>query len=206
MLDLMKPSTARPHTAAAQVPSRRSVRPGSFRGSLRIALVLMGLATASSHLQAQAHSATAERKVNLQVGGGFTIANPDYSPDHFKGFTGYADFDFTDHFGVEFDIHQINTPTNDKLSERTYEIGGRYIRHYSFVNPYLKGMVGRGVFNFLYDQANLAYNMYAVGGGIDFNVQKHINARIDYEYQRWPGFPPRGLQPNLVTVGGAYHF
>ncbi len=32
-------------------------------------------------------------------------------------------------------------------------------------------MVGRGVFNFQYDVANLAYNMFAIGGGADYQRQ-----------------------------------
>ena len=54
------------------------------------------------------------------------------------GFGGYATLDFKYHFGVEVNIRQVNTtePTIT-VYERTYEIGGRYVRHYGRFNPYL---------------------------------------------------------------------
>ncbi len=92
------------------------------------------------------------------------------------------------------------------------------MRHYGRFNPYVRGSYGRGVFNYSQPNtpndpntnyhviANLAYNMWAIGGGIDFNVLKHVNARADYDYQNWGSFPPHGLQPNVISVGAAYRF
>jgi hypothetical protein len=67
-------------------------------------------------------------------------------------------------------------------------------------------MYGRGVFNFPYDVANLAYNLFAGGVGADVRVLPYLNLRLDYEYQRWLSFPPTGLTPQILTVGVAYHF
>jgi opacity protein-like surface antigen len=70
-------------------------------------------------------------------------------------------------------------------------------------------MYGRGVFNSTYrgqTTANIAYNMLAFGGGLDYRVLPYLNIRGDYEYQRWFGFPPNGLTPSVVTVGVAYRF
>ena len=162
---------------------------------------------------------TASRAGDLQLGGGFTVANPDYlNPDysssHFKGIALYGDFDFKEHYGIEADFHHISGDPADQLYERTYEIGGRYLRHYGIFAPYIKGMVGRGVFNFPLpagapsgsQHPNLAYNIYAIGLGVDYRILSYLNGRVEYEYQSWPGFPPTGLQPNLITVGVAYHF
>lgn len=160
----------------------------------------------ASALHGQATISTASRTADVQVGLGISAANPDYSPAHFYGGTIYATVDFREHFGAELNIRQLNTTEANKLSERTYEIGGRYVRHYGIFHPYARLSVGRGVFNFLNDSANLAYNMYSAGLGVDVNVTRKINARADYEYQRWSSFPPRGLQPNIITVGAAYHF
>jgi hypothetical protein len=33
-----------------------------------------------------------------------------------------------------------------------------------------------------------------------------LNARVDYEYQRWISFPPNGLSPWIVSIGAAYRF
>ena len=67
-------------------------------------------------------------------------------------------------------------------------------------------MYGRGVFNFPNDVANLAYNLGAVAGGVDYNALRHVNVRVEYEYQHWFGFPPNALTPQLGTVGVAYRF
>jgi hypothetical protein len=67
-------------------------------------------------------------------------------------------------------------------------------------------MYGRGVFNFPNNVANLAYNMFAIGGGTDFSVLPYLNVRADYEYQFWHSFPPQGLNPQVITIGVAYHF
>ncbi|SNT39283.1 Outer membrane protein beta-barrel domain-containing protein [Granulicella rosea] len=173
------------------------------------------LCSASPLLHAQAKHA-AERLGDLQIGAGFVVGKSDYGP-HLLGGDVYVDFDRTSHWGGEFVVHQANASGGSGLYERTYEIGPRYTRHYGPASPYAKVMIGRGVFNFpgYYNTvtknygpspANLAYNMYAVGAGSDLRVLDHLNVRLDYEYQRWAGFPTNGLTPQLVTVGVAYHF
>ncbi len=96
------------------------------------------------------------------------------------------------------------------IYEKTYEIGPRYSRTYrGRFSPYVKGLYGRGVFNFTYrgeTTANLAYNMLGLGGGLDYKLLRHVNVRGEYEYQRWFGFPTNGLSPSVVTIGGAYRF
>jgi len=154
---------------------------------------------------AQANS-TISRLGDLQIGGGYTSANSDYLANRIRGLAFYADFDFYKNFGVEAEFHQASDPNPTKLYERTYEVGGRYARHYGRFAPYGKLLVGRGVFNFIDDEANLAYNMGAVGGGVDVSVHPRINVRADFEYQVWSSFPPNGLTPSLVTIGVAYHF
>ncbi len=103
-------------------------------------------------------------------------------------------------------FHQVNTPHEDKIYERTYEIGPRYVLRYGRFNPYVRAAYGRGVFNYPNDAANLAYNMFTGAVGVDVQVQRHIYARGEYEVQRWLNFPPHGLQPTVVTLGGAYRF
>ena len=156
-------------------------------------------------LHAQA-TPTASRAGDLQVGGGFVSADSDYAEDRYKGGFVFADFDFTQHFGAEFEIHQIYSPYGDQVHERTYEIGGRYYRTYGRFVPYAKAMYGRGVFNFQDNVANLAYNIFAGGVGVDYKVTRHINARAEFEYQHWASFQDSTLSPSLVSLGAAYHF
>jgi hypothetical protein len=170
------------------------------------ALIL--LACSSSVASAQAKY-TATRAGDLQLGAGYTNASSDYVPERVSGYSGYVTFDFTEHFGAEFDFHQVNDP-NSAIYERTYEWGGRYLRHYDNdkIRPYVRAMYGRGVFNFQNNVANLAYNMIVGAGGVDVTVHPRINVRAEFEYQDWLSGPgiTNGLTPMLINVGVAYHF
>ena len=150
---------------------------------------------------------TASRKGDFQVGVDFVAGSSDYA-GRLQGAGLYTTFDFTNHFGAEFDLNQADLP-NSSVYERTYEVGGRYYRNYGPVSPYAKAMIGRGVFNFATENvtyANLAYNMFSLGGGVDVRINRYLNARGNYEWQDWSSFPPHGLTPHLFTVGVAYHF
>jgi opacity protein-like surface antigen len=157
-------------------------------------------------LRAQA-VATAGRAADLQIGIGVVLAHPGYDNNlNFKGGALYLDLDPRAHWGGEFVLHQIYTPETDHVYERTYEIGPRYVRTYGRLRPYAKLMYGRGVFNYTNDIANLGYNLFAAGGGTDYQLTRRINLRADYEYQRWLSFPAGSLTPQLLTIGVAYHF
>jgi hypothetical protein len=175
---------------------------------LKRILIVIGLVGAPAILLAQA-TPTASRAADLQIGAGFSNANTDYVPNRVNGPTIYVDFDFYRHFGIEGEFRFLkDSPTN--IYEKTYEIGGRYSHpfRYRYV-PYAKFLYGRGVFNFASygtTTANLAYNMFAGGAGLDYRVLPYLNIRGDFEYQHWVGFPPNGLTPTVITIGAAYRF
>ena len=175
-------------------------------------IYLAGFTVARLHGQA---AATASRVADLQIGAMFNLANSDYRPAKFKGFGFYSTYDFKYHIGIEGEFHQINDPnTTEGIYERTYEIGPRYVLHYGRFAPYAKGMYGRGVFNYpplfgdpkLGPIANLAYNIFAIGAGVDYHVMPSLNVRAEYEDQQWLSFPPNGLTPRIFSVGVAYRF
>lgn len=151
---------------------------------------------------------TASRLGDWQVGGGFSFGSSDYTVNKIRGFSFYSDFDLTHRYGVEVDFHQLNDP-NSAVYERSYEVGGRYLlRRIGPLKPYVKGMYGRGVFNFPLNEANLAYNMFTGGGGADIPINERITGRADFEYQKWLSGPgiSNGLTPLVFTFGAAYHF
>ena len=151
---------------------------------------------------------TASRVGDIQVGGGFSMASPDYQPGSIKGGSFYADYDFMRHVGVEVDFHQLNASVNN-LYERSYEVGGRYLlKPHGALKPYIKGLYGRGVLNFPQNEANIAYNMFVAGGGVDYDVKRWLSVRGDFEYQYWLSGPgiQNGLTPLVGTVGVAYRF
>jgi opacity protein-like surface antigen len=154
---------------------------------------------------------TATRSGDLQVAGTFSLADSDYSVNRFRGYGGFASFDFRYHFGVVAEFHQLNDPVGSLATyERTYVAGVRYVLHYGRLRPYAKGVFGRGVFNYPKVGpglgANIAYNVAAVGAGADYSLTRSISLRADYEYQEWLGFPPHGLTPQILEIGAAYRF
>jgi|SRR5580704_10634879 hypothetical protein len=182
----------------------------------RILLLICMVGFTCTRLHAQAIP-TASTGGALQIGAMFNLANPDYRPQTFKGYGFYTTFDFNYHVGIEGEFHQINDPDSaEGIYERTYEIGPRYVLHHDRYNPYAKILYGRGVFNYpnlldpvsnkLTPTANLAYNIGAIGVGLDYRALPGMNVRVDYEYQQWFSFPPNGLTPQVFSIGVAYRF
>ena len=187
-------------------PGRLILSRANRRAGFGLLLLLAGAIACSGHGQAVP---TASRAGDLQVGVGYTSANADYSyvTDRVRGFNFYTDFDLRYHVGIEFTFHQLDDPAS-AVYERTYEAGGRYLRHYGRFAPYAKGLYGRGVLNFPKSDANLAYNLVSAGVGVDVAVHPRVNFRAEFEYQDWFSAPggDLNLTPSLVTVGVAYHF
>jgi len=173
-------------------------------------LIWLVLLFSTVHRAYSQASATATRLGTFQAGLGVTAASPDYGQLYIKGYTAYADFNFSDHIGVEAVTHQVSVVTPTDIGEDTYLIGPRYFRTYGRFSPYAKLLVGLGRFNLQFDYAphtSTSYLAYALGGGVDIRATEHINIRaVDFEAQRWPGFTTNGLTPYVTTVGAAYNF
>jgi hypothetical protein len=182
-----------------------------MRRSARIAVALcVGFTAGAARGQA---TPTALRLGDLQVGAGFAFAqsiNTQAIPSTRLSLSGaftYVVFDVREHFGVEANLRQLTDTDGSHISQRTYDIGGRYVRHYgnNLLNPYLKVLVGRGIYNYPHNVAKLAYNVYTGGGGVDVSVKSFFNVRLDYEYQTWLSFPRGDLHPGALSIGIAYH-
>lgn len=181
---------------------------------LRLVLALLSCSSSTYMLLGQARP-SATRAGDLQVGALFNLAAPDYGSRMLRGIGAYTTFDFRPHWGIEGTFHQLNDPLGEQgIYERTFEVGPRYVLRLGPLSPYAKLMIGRGVFQFPPDPrhpengsvANLAYNIWAGGFGTDYSLRSSINLRVDYELQRWSGYPPHGLSPQVFSIGIAYHF
>lgn len=184
-----------------------------------IASLALALSLCTGSLHAQALP-TEEKAGDLQIGGVASGALSDYAPQKFYGPGVYVDFDVRHRLGLEASFDYLNWPAPTGITEKTYQVGVRYrldgMRHIpTRVSPYLRGSFGRGVFNFGHtvvggvqvQNADLAYNLFSMGGGIDYHFKRSINLRlVDFQYQDWLGFPPNGLTPMVLSVGLAYHF
>jgi hypothetical protein len=168
-------------------------------------LALSFLLGSASVLYGQA-TPTASRAADVQIGVGYSVAYPDYLPQTFQGITAYADVDLRPHLGLEAEFHQVNNTGSYQSFQRTYEIGGRYLRTYGPLVPYVKAMIGRGQFEYPFAEAIGAYSMFAGGVGVDVKFGPYLRVRGEYEFQKWSSFPNGGLTPQIVTLGVAYHF
>lgn len=189
----------------------RNIRMVIYRAAALLSVLFCAGAVARQ-AGGQVTAPTAKRAADLQLGVGFSYGKHDYEytpledGTRINGLSIYGTLDVTPHLGVEIAFHQLGTHKDDHMYERSYEIGPRYVLHFNRINPYARVAYGRGVFNFPEDIANLAYNMGVIAGGVDVNVLRHVNVRGEYEYQRWFSFPNHDLQPQMITVGAAYHF
>lgn len=153
---------------------------------------------------------TAVAKGALQIGGGYTIAKPDYGQMNIAGFSGFADFDFKSHVGLEGSVHYIAFVTPTDLAENTYMVGPRFFTHRGRLTPYGKVLFGIGDLVIQETQDNVGRSpgadlAYSFGGGLDIVATQHLIVRaIDFEYQHWNY--GNGLTPIVVTVGAAYRF
>jgi opacity protein-like surface antigen len=177
---------------------------------LSLTLALTGVALPSvMHAQA---TAAATRGGMAQVGVAYSTSNEDqYVGKYLQGMTIYGTFDLNNHLGVEGDVHLDSAlKSYFGYTESSYDVGLRYVRHYGRFNPYAKALVGLGrskaqsSTQIVGGSTPGSYMLFGLGGGLDYSVSSHINARADFEYQRWPNFPPHGLTPPIFSIGVAY--
>jgi opacity protein-like surface antigen len=154
---------------------------------------------------------TATSQGRLQVGAGYTYANPDYGQKSIQGASGFVDFDFGQHLGVEADVHYVAFVTPLDLAENSYLIGPRIMLSRNRFTLYGKILAGYGDLVVQEEQDNIGhpsgfYFAYAGGGGLDIRATDRITVRaIDFEAQKWPNYG-NGLSPIVITVGAAYRF
>jgi hypothetical protein len=177
---------------------------------LFLTLSLVALLPSAMHAQA---TAAATRGGMSQVGVAYSIANEDeYPGKHVQGMTFYGTLDLNNHLGVEGDVHLDSIfKSYFQYTESSYDVGLRWTQHYRKFAPYGKGMVGLGHSyapapnQIVGGNTPGTYFLFAAGGGLDYYLTDKINVRVvDFEYQRWPNFPPHGLTPPIFSFGVAY--
>jgi opacity protein-like surface antigen len=178
-----------------------------------LSLVLSLALVLPSALHAQA-TAAATRGGIAQAGVAYTYSNEDeYPGKHLQGLTIYGTFDLNNHIGVEGNVHLASLfKSYYDYKENSYDAGLRWAQHYRKFTPYAKALVGFGHATAPYPNQIVGgstpgtYFLFGLGGGLDYSISNKIIARADFEYQRWPNFPPHGLTPPLFNVGVAYRF
>ena len=192
-----------------------------MRKSLMTFAWLAGLLALPSLGWAQALP-TASGMGKTQVGAAFSYAIPDfwvqpigdpqYQFQSIGGVTGYGDYDFTRHLGVEGDFHCLALITSLDRAELTYLVGPRVMLPYGRFVIYGKALGGIRDLYIQEQQDNHGVQSgsnigYSIGGGLDiFYNQKIVIRAFDYESQSWPGYGTNGISPSVFTFGVAYRF
>lgn len=119
------------------------------------------------------------------------------------GLTAVVDADTRRRIGIEGEARWLEWHQSAGVHAETYSIGARY--HFDFKSrfqPYAKGLVGEGNFNFPYNLASGHYLVLTAGGGLDFRLNRLVYIRAaDFEYQDWPQFTYGNMNTAAVSAG-----
>lgn len=149
--------------------------------------------------------------ITFWVGASVSTFNPDWgcansSPfscweHHLVGIGPYLDTNFflLGRIGLEGEEHLMFLNGPATLDENSY-LGGPRVRlfHHHAVNITGKFLLGEASLDVPPQKLGRGtYFAYAPGVAVDYRVASHVSARVEYEYQRWPGY-----KCNLCTGGG----
>lgn len=134
--------------------------------------------------------------MRLSAGGTASGYYLQYGAVKVLGGSAFLDADTRRHFGFEGEarwlvVHWKVSDQGSGADENatTYMAGPRYSRYYGRFQPYVKGLVGIGQFNYPYNFAKETDLVIAAGGGFDYRLSERIRWRaVDFEYQDWPQF------------------
>jgi hypothetical protein len=181
---------------------RRNRKP-AFNGRLAVALAvaLIALAMAgNAHAQVAASASSGGFGLSAGVTGSGEYIQ--YGERKMVGITGFADFDTMNHFGIEGEARFVQFRQTADVHFTTYSAGLRYRRNFHRFQPYVKGLIGEGFFNFPYNYATGHYLVTTAGGGLDYRISRNIHIRAaDAEWQYWPQFTYGSMTTLGVSTG-----
>jgi hypothetical protein len=139
----------------------------------------------------------------IWVGGEASAFKFDYGQQKLGGITALADVDTRRGIGVEGEARWLEyRSTNNMVHVESYSVGARYHRNVRRFQPYVKGLIGFGDFNFPYNYAYGRYTLVTMGGGVDYQWKKRISIRaVDMEYHMWPQFTYGSMNDMGVSMG-----
>jgi hypothetical protein len=173
-------------------------------------LLILSLFTFSCAAYGQALP-TADRNLQVQIGGAVSLGNPDYDDKDIKGVSLFVDLDYGAHWGIEGDIHDITISTPQDIGQSSALLNIRYKLNYGKIHPHIRAGAGLAYFDFdkgFYPaNSSTSYGVYDIGAGVDYSATRKLHIRVlDFEYQDWKNFPPNGLTPYILSIGAAYNF
>jgi hypothetical protein len=165
-------------------------------------LVLPLLATGARSLQAQVVPSGDAGGYRIYAGAAASGFALQYGDRHLGGLNAFVDVDTIRGLGFEAEARLLDYNQKANVHAETYSVGARYHRNWHKFQPYAKGLVGIGDFNFPYNYATGRYTVLTMGGGVDYVWKKRISFRpADFEYQYWPQFTFGSMSSYGVSVG-----
>lgn len=179
--------------------------PGSrWRKVACLAAAMLVLAFGVRLASGQAVESANAGSAHLTVGGGASGMVVGYGNRFMVDATGWVDADTIHRIGIEGEGRWIHFNQTADVHAETYLGGLRYHFNVGKLQPYVKGMVGFGQFNFPYNFASGNYLVAAGGGGVDALFTRRWSVRTEFEYQDWPQFTYGSLSIYGFTMGLRY--
>jgi hypothetical protein len=182
------------------------VRSGPRRGP-RMAVAFAAVAftlglAAPAAVRAQVLPSAAAGGFRLSAGAEASGSYLQYGERNLAGVSAFVDANTTRHLGIEAEGRWLEFHQNEDVHVETYSVGLRYHMNFGRFEPYAKGLVGFGDFNFPFSYAHGRYLVVTAGGGLDYRWTHRIHVRVaDVEYQDWPQFTYGSMSSVGVSAG-----
>ena len=188
------------HSFGKERPVERGPRLG---GRAIFAAVLLGACLAGARpLSGQVAPSAEAGNARLTVGATATGYSLEYGARRMLGVAAIADADTNRRIGIEGEAQWLIFHQTANVHTTTYLIGPRYHLNFGRLQPYAKGLVGFGRFNYPYNQGQDKDLVIAPGGGVDFRLTRRVRLRLaDFEYQYWPQFHYGALSSYGISSG-----
>lgn len=125
-----------------------------------------------------------------------------YGARKLAGGSAFVDLNTSRRLGIEAEGRWLELHQTEKVHVETYSAGLRYHMDFGRFQPYAKGLIGFGDFNFPFGYATGRYLVVTGGGGLDYRWTHRIQVRVaDVEYQDWPQFTFGSMSSVGVSAG-----
>lgn len=169
-------------------PRRRRYRVSVSAKFGSVVVVLVAL-LASRYAACQTRESATAGRASMWVGASVSGYYIQYGEIQELGASAFFDADTVKRFGIEGEGRWLEYHKTADVHIETYMAGPRYHFNVGRFQPYVKGLIGVGYFNFPYDYARGSYLVTAGGGGVDYRLSHRWSVRVaDVEYQYWPQF------------------
>ena len=125
-----------------------------------------------------------------------------YGQRDLGGVAAFVDAETHHRLGIEGEGRWLEFNQTEQVHVETYSVGLRYHMNFGRLQPYAKGLIGFGDFNFPFGYAHGRYLVVTGGGGMDYRWTDRIHFRLpDVEYQDWPQFTFGAMSSVSVSAG-----